>query len=158
MDVYFRSCPRDVRVTTLIFIPSFKRDNVFYRVREGDPFGDLKSFTKTSQFWSRLIVPFDRLRLQCQRVNLSFTNDSFQFQRSLPMSPKATKRFFSNSSRSRRSFKMGFGRKVLPDWVIASRARIWFHPIFGGFAGSRMADTRVSAQRDLTGIWAGKRA
>ena len=33
-----------------------------------------------------------------------------------------------------------------PDWVIASRARIRFHLIFGGFAGSRMADTRVHAE------------
>jgi hypothetical protein len=31
--------------------------NVFYHVREGDPFGDLKSFTKTKAIVVRLIVP-----------------------------------------------------------------------------------------------------
>jgi hypothetical protein len=45
MDVYFRSCPRDVRVTTLIFYSFSKRDNEFYHVREGD------------LFWRPKIVP-----------------------------------------------------------------------------------------------------
>ena len=31
------------------------------------------------------------------------------------------------------------GRKVLPVWVIASRARIWFHLIFGGSATTTSA-------------------
>jgi hypothetical protein len=82
----------------------------------------------------------------------------FKFQRSFPMSaPKRPNDFFESFTVPQ-EFQIGFGRKVLPDWVIASRPRIWFHLIFGGFAGSRMADTRVSAERDLTGIWAGKRA
>jgi hypothetical protein len=35
MDVYFRSCPRDVRVTTLIFIPSLNTKMSFIMLEKG---------------------------------------------------------------------------------------------------------------------------
>ena len=35
MDVYFRSCPRDVRVTTLIFIPSLNTKMYFIMLEQG---------------------------------------------------------------------------------------------------------------------------
>jgi hypothetical protein len=35
MDVYFRSCPRDVRVTTLIFIPSLNTKMSFIVLEKG---------------------------------------------------------------------------------------------------------------------------
>ena len=35
MDVYFRSCPRDVRVTTLIFIPSLNTKMCFIMLEKG---------------------------------------------------------------------------------------------------------------------------
>jgi hypothetical protein len=37
--------------------------------------------------------------------------------------PEAAKRFFEFFTVPQ-EFQIGFGRKVLPDWVIASRARI----------------------------------
>ena len=36
-----------------------------------------------------------------------------------------------------REFGILFGRLRLPDWVIASRARIWFDPSFGGGLGGK---------------------
>jgi hypothetical protein len=41
----------------------------------------------------------------------------------------------TTSPAQRREFGILFGRQRLPDWVIASHARIWFDPSFGGFDG-----------------------
>src|ERR1700740_2216277 len=35
--------------------------------------------------------------------------------------------------RSDRKFGILFGRQRLPDWIIASRVRIWFHSSFASF-------------------------
>jgi hypothetical protein len=99
---------------------------------EKGSFGDLNLLQKQGNSGPSN-CPFDRLRLQRQSVNWSFTKlNHFKFQRSLPMSaPKRPNDFFEFFTVPQ-EFQIGFGRKVLPDWVIASRARIWFHLISEG--------------------------
>jgi hypothetical protein len=46
MDVYFRSCPRDVRVTTLIFIPSLNTKMSFIVLEKGIFLEDLPSVSR----------------------------------------------------------------------------------------------------------------
>jgi hypothetical protein len=46
MDVYFQSCPRDVRVTTLIFIPSLNTKMSFIVLEKGIFLEDLPSVSR----------------------------------------------------------------------------------------------------------------
>jgi hypothetical protein len=66
-----------------LFITSFKRDNGFYRVREGDPFGGLSFYTNQTHAW--------RIQHQSQAM------DSF---RALPSSRRAVVFKFMRSCRA----------------------------------------------------------
>ena len=51
MDVYFRSCPRDVRVTTLIFIPFLNTKMSCIVLEKVSFFGDLSFYTNQTHAW-----------------------------------------------------------------------------------------------------------
>ena len=105
-----------VFLTTRSDIPCprpFKRDNEFYRVREGDPFGNPKSFAKTRQFWSRLIVPSTAPAPTSERELVLLKTESFQVPAIIAdVGPEAAKRFFQILHGSRRSFKLAWKESV----------------------------------------------